>query len=386
MPVARFPKTYRDRDRFAVILLPSSFCQLLEKARKASLTLKTGCCSAPANIALVKYWGKEPGCCQVPLNSSLSFTLGGFRSHTIIQPAASSFFLDGRLEVLPARMQETLEEIMQHLGQKTALRIESANTFPAACGIASSASGGAALIGAISDALRLSDFFSEKEHTLWLTEGARLFSGSATRSVLPAAFVLWERIPDSFNTKTHAIRTCQDFQSLAHGVVMLDQTEKAISSSQGHKEATTSPLFPLRHAALPFVLKNTQEALLQGDWLTLEMHAEHEAFALHAITQTTKSPVCYLSNATTTFLATFIAERYRQNLRALWTIDAGPNVHLLCPQQELPALKAVLQTIAHDLYTSITVLFNNASDFIAIGADQIATLPSTLIRQEVFAP
>jgi diphosphomevalonate decarboxylase len=364
-----------------------SFCRLLEKAKKASLSLAPGCCSAPSNIALIKYWGKESGNHQIPLNSSLSFTLGGFRSHTTVRPEDSSrFFLNGAPAQLPARMQATLDELFRYLGQQTPLRIESVNTFPTACGIASSASGGAALIGALSDALHLSDLFSEGEHTLWLTEGARLLSGSATRSVVSSAFVVWERLPGRQETQTYAIKAHEEFQRLAHGVVMIDPRPKAISSSQGHQGAATSPFFSLRDAAIPFLLENVQKALLGGDWPTLMMCTEHDAFALHAIMQTMQPPVCYLSKMTTIFLAAFITKRHQHRLRALWTIDAGPNIHLLCPQQDVQALKDILQMMACDLRTSITVFFNNASDFIAIGADRVAALPDTPIQHITFTP
>ncbi|MDR0406890.1 MAG: hypothetical protein LBH38_02290 [Holosporales bacterium] len=364
----------------------SRFHQLLNRARCAPLSQTQGYCSAPSNIALIKYWGKEPLYLQIPLNSSISFTLGGFRSYTVVHPTPEPgihFSLNGHRAVLPERMQTVLTKILQGLGQKTALCINSTGNFPVACGIASSASGGAALIGALSDSFHLAEVFSPEEYTLWLTEGARLLSGSATRSVLPAAFVLWERLLEHPITQTHSIEAHRDFQNLEHGVVVISSQEKAVSSSQGHMSAITSPLFPLRHAALPRILEEIKDALYKGDWQTLTHHAERDAFAMHAVMQTMQEPVCYLLPQTNSFLNFFIRQRDQHAIRAFWTLDAGPNIHLLFHKEDFGRVEDILQTIARTLNIPLTVYFNKTHAPIAIGADQIAALPDTLIQEKV---
>ncbi|MDR0662211.1 MAG: diphosphomevalonate decarboxylase [Holosporales bacterium] len=369
------------------VSFPSSFASLFYKIRQAALSSKCGCCSAPSNIALVKYWGKEAQAFQIPLNSSLSFTLGGFRSLTNIHPKEGknhTFFLNGKPSTLPARIHHVLDLLLPELGYTQSLSIESSCNFPHSCGLASSASGGAALIGALFDAFFLADIFTAEEQRRWLTEGARLLSGSATRSVLPAAFVLWERLANQLETRTIAVPST--LSSLAHGVVLLDATPKSLSSSKGHDNAPTSPLFAWRQASLPRILQEVQESLRLGDWQTLSRHAEQEAFALHAITQTAHPPFCYLSTATQTFLQAFLIERDRQQVRVFMTIDAGPNIHLLFLEEEREAVRSLLRRVAESFQAPLPVLFNQTSTPIAIGTDAITALPELLIQKEIFSP
>ncbi|MDR2412169.1 MAG: diphosphomevalonate decarboxylase [Holosporales bacterium] len=364
----------------------ASFALLLDKIRQAALQPRCGCCSAPSNIALVKYWGKEARAFQIPLNSSLSFTLGGFRSLTNVHPKKGNptFSLNGETATLPARVHHVLDSLLPELGYTQSFSIESSCNFPHACGLASSASGGAALIGALFDAFFLADILTAEEQERWLTEGARLLSGSATRSVLPSAFVLWERLADQLETRTIAVSSA--LSSLTHGVVLLDTTPKSLSSSKGHDNAPTSPLFAWRQASLPRILQEVQESLRLGDWQTLSRHTEQEAFALHAITQTAHPPFCYLSRETQAFLQAFLTERDRRQVRVFMTIDAGPNVHLSFLEEEREAVRSFLHSVAESFQSPLSVLFNRASTPIAIGADAIAALPKYLIQEEVFSP
>jgi diphosphomevalonate decarboxylase len=114
--------------------------------------------------------------------------------------------------------------------------------------------------------------------------------------------------------------------------------------------------------------------------------AEQEAFSLHAVAQTMHPPVHYFSEVTVAFLAAFMTQRRQQCARVLWTLDAGPNVHLLCPMRELPLLQDIIRKVAQDLQGSVTVLFNKTHNFIAIGRDQVEALPDLLVQQMTFSP
>ncbi|MDR1267399.1 MAG: hypothetical protein LBJ70_03410 [Holosporales bacterium] len=366
--------------------LSPALLPILEKARQAGLAPRSGSCSAPSNIALIKYWGKEPDAFQIPLNSSLSMTLGGFRSFVTLRSIEQSehlFSLNDVMVPLPARLQTVLDFLLPSLGYPGGLSITGSGNFPIACGLASSASGGAALIGALSDAFRLQEVLSPEEHLLWLTEGARLFSGSATRSVLPAPFVLWERLAGQKATRTRAVPT--GFPPLGHGVVLMEAGKKPFSSSRGHEAAPTSPLFLWHQATVPQALQEVQKALLSGDWQTLAQHTEQEAFALHAIMQTAHPPLQCLPEKTQTFLNAFLSERHRHALRAMISLDAGPNVHLLFLEEDKSALESLLEIIAKAQKMSFSVLWNNASAPIALGKDQVDSLPKALLLQKHFS-
>ena len=188
--------------------------KLLELRNNGKIIIQNGdvgYSSAPSNIALLKYWGKVSGREQIPVNSSLSYTLGGFRSFTKVTAQGrflpndenlnfsfkNKLFLNDEFSInkLPEKMNRLIHSILFPFAQEISLEIESNNNFPTACGIASSASGYAALVGAIADLLQLENHFSQSELLFWLTEWSRLGSGSATRSVFmneDISFIKWE--------------------------------------------------------------------------------------------------------------------------------------------------------------------------------------------------
>lgn len=310
-----------------------------------------GYANAPSNIALLKYWGKQPGKNQIPENSSLSFTLGGFRSFTKVttlgrffpenEKNTSAKFSNKLIlkdennkiidEKIPKKIELFLNAILHPFADEIALQIESMNNFPTACGIASSASGYAALVGAIADLLQLKKHFTVDELQYWIAEWSRIGSGSATRSSILQAdslYVAWKLISTE-ETKTESIKYHDNWKNIKHCVLVLDESPKSISSSEGHKTAQTSPFHSIRVAGINAKFSYLTKAIEDFNFEAVKQITEEDAFSMHAVMQTGTEPACYLNMEVAKVIAKFISYRDANNLQAFWTLDAGPNIHFI---------------------------------------------------------
>lgn len=320
--------------------------KIFELRKQKKLILQNGDVgygSAPSNIALIKYWGKDRDKKQIPVNSSLSFTLKKLTSQTKVTVLGRFFpengkktermkhrlILSGELEI-PRKMENFLNSILSPYGDEISLKIESSNNFPTACGIASSASGYAALCASIANLLQLEKHFSPEELQYWLYEWSRLGSGSATRSACleqNALFVAWEVFENS--TKTVPVPYHPHFKNLEHMVFVLDENPKPISSSQGHEYAHTSPLQAIRVSGVENKMRLLKKALLEFDFNTVRQLSEEDAFFMHSIMQTGTPPLCYLTHEASLIISEFVKIRNKNDIQAFWTLDAGPNIHFL---------------------------------------------------------
>ena len=328
--------------------------KLLELRNNGKIIIQNGdvgYSSAPSNIALLKYWGKVSGREQIPVNSSLSYTLGGFRSFTKVAAQGrflpndenlnfsfkNKLFLNDEFSInkLPEKMNRLIHSILFPFAQEISLEIESNNNFPTACGIASSASGYAALVGAIADLLQLENHFSQSELLFWLTEWSRLGSGSATRSVFmneDISFIKWETPNEITNkefTSTVSLKYHPKWKQLRHAVFIVNSEEKTTSSSDGHKYANSSPLQKIRTAGIAAKLKIMEKALMEFDFESVQFLSEEDAFSMHAVMQTGEPKACYLNKDVANLISLFIQLRNKYEIKAFWTLDAGPNIHIL---------------------------------------------------------
>jgi diphosphomevalonate decarboxylase len=200
-------------------------------------------------------------------------------------------------------------------------RVESRNNFPSGAGLASSASGFAALAVAASAAAGLQ--LSEAE----LSRLARLGSGSACRSV-PGGFVEWSMGEDDRTSYAYSIAPA-DHWDLRDVVALIDVEHKAVGSTEGHAVADTSPLQAARVATALDRLPQARSAVLARDFASLAEVVELDSLMMHAVMITSSPVLMYWQPAT---LAVMQAVRqWRINgLAACTTIDAGPNVHVIC--------------------------------------------------------
>lgn len=296
--------------------------------------------SSPSNIAFIKYWGKKDGNKQWPANGSLSMTLN--HSKTITTAQVNNIDQD---ELVLKGSSSNQEKGIKHIQRmRQILRLESMpflkitteNTFPTACGIASSASGLSALTLAClacwtrsKNLHELEKFYSREQ----MAHLSRMGSGSAGRS-LWGGYVSWEPGPSS---EEQILK--QEFDKahwdLCDVIVIISSEEKAQSSSKGHEAAWESPLFSARLAQLPYRLQQARLALIERDLNALGDIIEQDALDMHSVMMTGVPKANYFKPKTSEFISWLRTQRHQGNLKAWFTIDAGPNVHVICERRDL---------------------------------------------------
>ena len=285
---------------------------------------------ASPNIAFIKYWGKLPANSDLErnlaTNPSLSLTLSKARTRTTVTRqtqagAATEFFLNGHSasEKDRLKVQTQLKRITDFLRlPEMHFRVESDNNFPAGAGIASSASAFAALtlaaLGEILGPDQVQVFLKNRRHDY--SALARRGSGSACRSV-SGPFMKWEG---------SAAVTIESPWKLRDTILILSHQHKSVPSSDGHELAQSSPLFPARLEQVPRRMKIVEAAIKAQNIQKLGPILEEEALELHRIVESGERKVEYLLPDTRRILQ---AVQSLPNRDFFFTLDAGPNVHLI---------------------------------------------------------
>lgn len=297
---------------------------------------------AGSNIALIKYWGNRDDALRLPHNNSISLTLDKASTTTTVQFTdalnTDEITINSRMVVGPARDRVTrhLDHLRQRFGCKLAARVASENNFPMASGIASSASAFAALTVAAAGALGHSPAPAD------LSALARLGSGSASRSIL-GGYVEW--LAADKHEGSYAVQIAgPDHWQIIDVIAVLSSGEKRVKSTEGHQTAHTSPLYPGRLAHVETQIPRLREAILRRDFTTLGQIAELDALSMHAVMMTSQPSLFYWAPATLTLIEATRTWR-EESVEVYFTIDAGPNVHLLTLPEHLEALKARLQPV-----------------------------------------
>ncbi|KAM7101645.1 LOW QUALITY PROTEIN: diphosphomevalonate decarboxylase [Ciconia maguari] len=303
--------------------------------------LATVTCTAPVNIAVIKYWGKRDDDLILPINSSLSVTLHQDQLKTTTTAAASRDFLEDRLwlngeeaDVGHPRLQACLREVRRlarkrrggsaedavALSLSYKIHIATENNFPTAAGLASSAAGYACLVSALA---RLYGVEGE------LSEVARRGSGSACRSML-GGFVQWQRgeRPDGRDSLAHQVAPKTHWPELRVLVLVVSGEKKQVGSTAGMQTSVdTRPL--LKHRAevvvperLALMIRHIRERDFEGfGQLTMQ-----DSNQFHATCLDTFPPIFYLNDLSRHIIA--LAHRFnahRTATKVAYTFDAGPN-------------------------------------------------------------
>lgn len=291
----------------------------------------------PSNIALVKYWGKRPGPLNLPLVSSLSYTLDGYGSKTkIALDAEDGLTLNGRA-ISGEEAQKTFAFLDLFRGKGERYRVVSDNNIPTAAGVASSASGFAALTAAIV-ALKGWDLSLQDQSLL-----ARLGSGSAARSFWSGT-VLWHKGTRDDGMDSYAEPVSLGVEPFSMAVLLLTQEKKGVSSRAAMKASLeTSPLapdWPKRQQ------EHLEIALNAPDLATLGAVAEENAILMHDLIRSSQPPISFDMPQTVAWRDTVLQWR-AEGVPVWFTQDAGPNLKLLFPrrvQDEIEARLAARQT------------------------------------------
>lgn len=305
------------------------------------------CWSAPSNIAFVKYWGKKGE--QLPINPSVSGTLKHCRSITSLEVLTEQQEFDLKftfedepsdkfqIKILSKFEKYFLSEIPKL--NNLSIRIDSRNTFPHSCGIASSASFYASL------ALNLTELegsfpVDSPEFYQRASYLSRLGSGSACRS-LYGPITAWG--DDSFDYANPWDEIHDDFIGMMDFVCLVSSREKTVSSSVGHALMEEHPYKERRIQVANENFKRSQDVLRSGDWKSFSEILEEEANQLHGMMMMSR-PSFYLLEKNSVELIQKLREwRESENIRVGYTIDAGPNIHILCHRDETEKVRSFIE-------------------------------------------
>lgn len=293
------------------------------------MTFSTATAEAHPNIAFIKYWGNRDDELRLPQNGSISMNLGDLVTRTMVSFDSSlprdTFDLNGIRQSGPA-----LKRVTRHLnlirgirGFSTPAHIFSEQNFPAGAGLASSAAAFAALTVAAVRAAGME--MDEKD----LTRLARRGSGSAARSI-PAGFVEWYRGESDSDSYASSIAPAHHW-NLVDCIAIIDDGEKKTDSTEGHHLAHTSPLQSARVEDTDRRLEICRNAIQTRDFDELAWVIELDSNLLHTIAMTSTPAIYYWKPATLDLMQAVISWR-QTGLPVAFTIDAGPNVHVICEE------------------------------------------------------
>ena len=294
------------------------------------------------NIAFIKYWGNCVPVARIPANGSISMNLGGLETRTSVtfEPSldSDSLTLNGQsVSGTPlGRASQFLDRVRGMARLKEFARMESENNFPMGAGIASSASAFAALALASSTAAGL--HLDEAA----LSRLARTGSGSACRSI-PGGFVEW--LADGCDPDSRAVSIAPpEHWDLRDCVAIISREHKPTGSTEGHALAHTSPLQKARVDGAPERLSQCRKAILEKDFEAFADVTELDNNLMHAVMMTSRPQLIYWQPATIAVMKAVQAWR-AAGLATCYTVDAGPNVHVICERTDQEQVQARLRQI-----------------------------------------
>ena len=331
---------------------------------------------APSNIALVKYMGKKDAKRNIPDNPSLSLTLSSLKTivELCVEEGPSETLWVSELPSWPGgcpgevpklsdlgvqkvlrhveRVKRRLPEWYAEWGlplhsarfERSRILLKTANTFPEASGIASSASSFAALTLAVGAAFCSSreafDEAWEQKGTLLRRAFAQISregSGSSCRS-FEGPWVEWSE-------ECAELVTDSQLNDLAHFVVLIKTDPKKVSSSEAHLRIKTSPLWQGRVARTQDRVMRLKQALHQGKIEDASVIAWDEAWEMHSLFHTSEKPFTYWEPGTMVGLKYFSEPKDSWPSMPIVTLDAGPNLHVLVLKKDQQYWRAQLREL-----------------------------------------
>lgn len=300
----------------------------------------------PSNIAIVKYWGKKDD--QIPCNASLSLTLS--ESYTELKAILSdkkekeevelAYYFEGERNT--SFEQRVLKYLVKHKKHfpfllKYRLVLESTNSFPHSTGIASSASAFGALSLILADLFEQTEGKAISENWLETASGfARLGSGSACRSLYPNWAQWGKATNDALGSDLHAVpveEVHEVFHNMHDAILVVDDEPKKVSSTAGHALMNGHPYAQERFKQANDRVMQLREILKSGDIQGFVEITESEALTLHAMMMTSKDYYLLMRPNTIAVIEKIFAFREQTQVPLCFTLDAGPNIHLLYPER-----------------------------------------------------
>lgn len=306
--------------------------------------------SAPSNIALIKYMGKQDAGLNRPTNSSLSYSLQKLKTYVrLMQDAnltndewAPYERSDLRPIVLTEKGKEKFLRHFQELKKEFKLtgffKIESANNFPADCGLASSASSFAALtLAAHEYMIKTSSGQPMPYRAKELAKISQKGSGSSCRSFFEQ-WSLWHQ-----SGSAEAIDL--PFTHLRHQVILCDETVKKVSSSEAHQRVLTSDLFKGRAERAEDRLQKLVQCLREKNWQRAFNISWNEFWDMHLLFHTSNPSFMYMSGQAVEALKWLNQFWQEKQEGPLVTMDAGSNIHLLYQEGQQEIYQFVFESL-----------------------------------------
>lgn len=297
---------------------------------------------AHPNIAFIKYWGNRDQYLRIPSNGSISMNLSGLETHTILSPDPElnhdTVILNGITQTGQSllRVQLFMDHLREICQKKNFFHINSKNTYPASAGLASSSAAFAALAVAGAKAFDLN--YSERQ----LSQLARRGSGSAARSI-PDGYVEW--MAGTTDKESYAFSLASaDHWPLCDCIAIVEESEKEIGSTEGHQLAETSPLQEARVADAKRRLEICRSAILNKDFDALAQIIEQDSQILHAV-MISSTPSLIYWNACSLAIMKLIPKWRKSGIPVAFTLDAGPNVHVICPIEHADEISIRIKAI-----------------------------------------
>ncbi len=306
-----------------------------------------------SNIALIKYMGKKQVDQNVPANSSLSYTLDNLLSFVEINLHDGDYDLweplvkngCSQLDLTKPQQEKFLNHlkfIKQQYNCNQNFIVKSCNSFPAATGLASSASSFAALTKAAIKAiceLNSKPLPSIEEMAKISQQG----SGSSCRSFF-SPWAMWSE------KKVEPLEL--PYKNLIHQTILVSTKAKKISSSLAHKLVQTSPHYKSRLENMDVKLNHLLDSFKQNDWAKIYQCVKEEFLDMHKLFETSSPSFSYMTNSSKKIINDIECHWKDNGDGPLITMDAGPNVHLLYRSDQIEVAKA-LQTYFTNNYAII---------------------------------
>ncbi len=294
--------------------------------------------TANANVALAKYWGKRNHALNLPYTGSLSVTLAGLtttaRARFFDRLSDDRILLSGQeaVGIEAQRFRKFLDLIRRTAQIDAKAEVTITSNFPVAAGLASSASTFAALAVAATHAAGLSLPSQE------LSVLARRGSGSAARSI-HGGYVEWLAGEATDGSDSFAVQVAPaDYWPLGVVVAITDEGRKRLGSREGMAQAVKhSPFFPVWLQSHDADLEEIRHGIRDRDLSRVGQAAEHNCLKMHAVSMAARPSVLYWTPATVAVIQRVIALR-QEGIDAYFTIDAGPQLKVLCSPQQRAAI------------------------------------------------
>jgi diphosphomevalonate decarboxylase len=310
---------------------------------------------APSNIAFVKYWGRADHKLFIPRNNSISMNLSACLTVTTAEVSDSQkvdevfvkfygqqeFTKVEKDSIKNKDIYEQINRIRKLSGSSQKVKVMSENNFPADAGIASSASGFAALTGVLLLVYGLDEKFNNVED---FSKEIRLCgSASAVRSVTDG-FV--ELVAGKTHEDTIAVQIAPSKHwDLVDIVAIVDSDKKKVSSSQGHEIADTSPFMEARVKDAKSRIEIVRQAIIDKDLAKLGPEIEKDSTSMHAVMMTSTPPAYYWAPGSIKIMKDVMDWRETDGLQAYFTFDAGANAHVICEKKDAKEVQKRLEAI-----------------------------------------